>query len=101
SKVIPLSSGEKVHLKERWTHKLQKLFDTTLLPDDGPLLGKNIYAAYEAVLPDVVERIEGKAGDVPYSQAWLDECDPADYKLLTKAIDGLGHIGKAEGEKNP
>lgn len=97
--IVTLSSGEKVHLKDKWTHKLQKLFETTLLPDNGPLIGKNIYAAYEAVLPYLVERIEGTSGDVPYGQAWLDECDPGDYKLLVKAIDGIGKIGQAEGEK--
>jgi hypothetical protein len=95
-KVIKLSTEEKVHLKEKWTHKLQKTFDAELFRDSEKLRPENIVAAYEAVLPLVVERIEP---DRPYGQQWLDELPQDDYKLLVAAVDGISVTDA--GKKNP
>lgn len=96
--IVSLSSGEKVHLKEKWTHRLQKTFDARLFQDAEKLKAENIVAAYEAVYPLVIERIEP---DKPYSQAWLDDLPEADYKLLRDAVDSVSALDDAAGKKNP
>lgn len=94
-KSVSLSTGEKVSLREKWTHKLQKIFNEKLFKDEDKLRSQYIVAAYEAVLPLVIDKIEPEK---PYTQEWLDELPQDDYKLLVKAVDEIG-VKNDEREK--
>lgn len=109
--LITLSSGEKVHLKDRWTHKADKEFNRALWKgvfieqndatgeSSRKMPAENLVLAYEAVMPYLIERIERNGSDVAFSEAWLDELDRDDYQKLKEAVDGVGRTDKASREK--
>lgn len=115
-KIVTLSTGEKVHLKEKFTHRMHKeLFaalnkgvvwrqsvETGEFEKEIPAV--NIETQYEAVFPLLVDKVVTKDGkEQPYSQDWLDDLLQADYKLLEAAAsevrEGPVTTDPATGEK--
>src|SRR2546423_505846 len=94
-KVIKLSTEESVHLKEKWTHRMEKDFDLHLFAESNVVTAKGLYAAHEAGLGHAIERIEGPQ-PVTSSVEWLDALPEADYKLLQEA---LLQVRKGDGGK--
>lgn len=112
-KPVKLTSGETVHFKP-WKRKAQRLFKATLKEgvflrrdlDTGKLSpveeipAGNFDRAYEAVLPIVIEKVERDGGEVPFSEAWLNELEGTDYDLLERAVYELKEAAKASADKS-
>ena len=97
--IVTLSNGQKVHLKEVWTHKFQKVFQSKLFENETATV-VSIYNAYEALFPEVIDRIDAKdSSAIPYSLGWLETLPEKDYKELVKAVDDIGELKGAEGKK--
>lgn len=97
-KSITLSDSTKVHLREKFTHKMHKVLFTALNKgvvwkqdlDSGEfqkeLPAINIELQYEAIFELLIEKITDKSGkEVAYSHEWLDDLSQADYRLLEEA----------------
>jgi len=97
SKLLTLSDGTKVHLREKFTHKMHRELFAALNKgvvwkqnlDSGEyekeLPAVNIEMQYEAVFPLLVERIETGGKEIAYTTDWLDDLLQADYRLLEEA----------------
>jgi hypothetical protein len=97
---VSLSSGQKVHITEVWTHGLEKKFSIALLPTGHKgASAESIFAAYEAVFPDVIEKIEGKDGPVSFSPGWLEGLLEEDYLLIRDAVDNIKNLPDQEKKR--
>lgn len=113
-KTVTLSTKEIVHFGP-WKRKAARLFKQTLekgvcyrqdmttgqFDNVKEIPTENFDNAYEAVLPILVQRIEGAGGDVAYTQHWLDDLSEPDYQKLEGAVSELKLASREEGEKNP
>lgn len=112
--IVQLSTGEKVHIKDRFTHKMHReLFkalnrgvnwkqDAETGEFTKELPAENIELQYEAVMPLVIEKIEKGGATVAFSPDWLDELDQPDYRRIEEAIAAVrvGPTAQSEsGEK--
>lgn len=114
-KIVSLSDSTKVHLRDRFTHKMHKELFAALnkgvvwkqslesgdYEKEMPAL--NIEMQYESVLPMLTEKIVTRDGkEVPYSQEWLDDLLQGDYRLLEEAATEI-RLGPAltDGEGKP
>lgn len=92
---INLSVGTLV-LKDVYTHGMDRAFMSILTEEERVTAG-TLYKAYEAVLPLMVESLDGK----PFActPEWLDSLSKKDFTLLKEAVDTLE--AEEPGKKNP
>lgn len=107
--IVKLSTGEEVHLSDRYTRKAQRAYNEALgvkytenadgkldVTSDIPL--DNFNLADEAMLLCTVERIVNGSSEQPISQAWIDNIDAANGDF-DKLRDGLMEIRKGKQDK--
>jgi hypothetical protein len=113
-KTVTLSTKEVVTLGP-WKRKAAKVFHQTInknvfymqniesgkIDQVKKIPVENYDAAYEAVMPILVDRIEKDGGTLPFSQGWLDDLEERDYDALEAAVSELKLSAREAGEKNP
>lgn len=98
---ITLSDGTTVTLSERFTHKINRAFLTSLNPDlQGKVDVRGVIEATEAALPLLIERIERDGAEIPFSREWLDDLLAEDYDALQAAVIEIKNRGMEAGKKN-
>lgn len=118
-KTVTLSDGTKVNLKDKYTHKMAKVFASVAYksivyqPDDAnpdkmtvtrSIPKNDLDDAYEAIIALMVDSIDKQGVAVPFSQIWLDDLPPKDYDALeAAAIEikcGTGDDGEKKGRRS-
>jgi hypothetical protein len=111
---VTLPVSKQVVTLKPWKRKAGKLFYKTINKDVFYVqdLGtgqieqvkkipvENYDAAYEAVMPILIERIEQNGTEIPFSQAWLDDLEERDYDALEAEVSALKLSAREAGEKN-
>jgi hypothetical protein len=98
---VKLSTGETVTLKDQWTHRLNRLFESQVFKDGNELRPANLIAGYEAVMAEMIDAIAKADGTTgPFGQGWLDDLPEKDYKTLQKAVDDISMQDQEKGKKN-
>src|SRR4051812_1131433 len=114
SKLLTLSDGTEVHLKEKFTHKAEMAYSAARdkgtvdreTVEDGKIKAiretpvVNYADAIEASLLVMIERVKkGDAESTP-TTGWFNELEEGDYDALARAMLEIRKAGRERGKKS-